>query len=127
MALVRALMRAGRLDDATIVHLASAGHLALLVAALASRAQIEPAAAWDMVTAVGGERLILLLRAADLSRAGSAELMLAIAPGETARMAAQLSGWDALSPDGARAALRLWRLDPGYREAILLLAGEARP
>lgn len=121
-ALVRVLARGGRLGDAMIEALTKGGRLAALVAALATRAQVDQAAAWDMTLDPGGDRLVLLLRAAGVARPAAAAILLRLAPDAAPRVAAQLDGWDALDAGSAREALRLWRLDRGYREAIVALA-----
>lgn len=124
-ALARVLARCGRLGDATLTAFAAAGRLAALVAALATRAQVDQAAAWDMTLAPGSHRLVVLLRAADVGRPAAAAILLRLAPDAAPRVAAQLDGWDALDTASAREALRLWRLDRGYREAIVALASAA--
>lgn len=123
--LARALARAGRLGDAMVEAFAEGGRLALLVASLAVRAQVDQAAAWEMTLAPGGDRLALLLRAAGVGRPAAAAILLRLAPDAALRVAAQLDGWDAIDAAAAREALRLWRLDRAYREAIVALSPAA--
>jgi hypothetical protein len=102
------------------------GAVSLVVAALATRAGLAFAAAWEMVTDGTGSRLVLLLRAIDMARAPAADIVfrLAVAGGGDAGDAAagRIEAFVALDPGEARAALLPWRLDDGYRRAIADLA-----
>lgn len=119
------LRSAGALDDMLLVEAASEGRLALLAAALALRAGIDGASAWEMLTDTGSSRLAVLLRAIDCPRemAGAIMLRLTIADNRSeAELADNLDAFDLLPAEQAREALRPWRLDGDYRRAIAALA-----
>ena len=113
------------LDDMLLVEAANEGRLALLAAALALRAGIDGASAWEMLVDTAGSRLAVLLRAIDCSRemAGAIMLRLTIADHRSeAELADNLDAFDLLPIEQAREALRPWRLDSDYRRAIAALA-----
>jgi uncharacterized protein (DUF2336 family) len=119
------LRSADELDDMMLVEAANEGRLALLAAALALRAGIDGASAWEMLVDMGGSRLAVLLRAIDCSRemAGAIMLRLTIADNRSeAELADNLDAFDLLPTEEAREALRPWRLDGDYRRAIAALA-----
>ena len=116
-ALAWALHGGGRLDDALLAAATEQGHAPLAVAGFAVRAGIDPAAAWDMATDPAGSRLAVLLRATEVARAEAARILLAFAA-DAAHLPDMLAGYEALAPDRARAVVRRWRLDAGYRRAL---------
>lgn len=127
--LARALLPAGLADEDVLVALAAEGQVAVAVAALALRVGIGMSAAWDMVLNPDGATLVLLLRAAGLTRPAAAALLLrwpdGAAPGE--RIGERIGGFDALPATAADAAMDLHRLEPAYVAALYELdAGLAR-
>lgn len=119
------LRSAGELDDALLADAADEGRLTLLSAAVALRAGIDDASAWDILADTGSSRLAVLLRAIGCSRdmAGAIMLRLTIADNRSeAELADSLDAFDVLPPEQAREALRPWRLDGNYRRAIAALA-----
>jgi hypothetical protein len=113
------LDRGGRLDDHFIVRALTEGILPLFLAALAARTGIDPEAAWEIVSAPAGRGVALLLRAAAVGRGEAGAILLALNE-ESAEV--QLDLFDALDEVEAVAALGLWQVDPGYRQAIARLA-----
>lgn len=127
MQLARRLHQRLRLDDALIVCAVGDGHFALAVAALAVRARIDFASAWEMAADAGGSRLTVLLRGAGCGRSAARDVARAFAcaggGAESAAGAAEwLAGYDWLDPLAAREAIRPWQLDGGYRRALSDLA-----
>ena len=119
------LRNVDELDDMLLVEAVSEGRLALLAAALALRAGIDGASAWEMLADTAGSRLAVLLRAIDCPRdmAGAIMLRLTIADSRSeAELADNLDAFDLLPAEQARDALRPWRLDGDYRRAIAALA-----
>lgn len=122
--LARVLAAARRLDDDLIADALEAGHVGFAVAALAIQAGIDWDVAWDI--AIDPERLLLLCRAAGVSRAVAAALALHLATdGDDEALADRLDRYDMLTPPHAAAGIALWRLDPAYLDSIAALAGEA--
>jgi len=119
------LRSAGELDDTLLAEAMNEGRLALLAAALALRAGIDDASAWEMLADTGSSRLAVLLRAIGSSReiAGAIMLRLTIADNRSeSELADNLDAFDRLPIEQAREALRPWRLDDSYRRAIAALA-----
>lgn len=123
--LARRLHAALRIDDALLVRAVQEGRLVLAVAAMAVRAGIGFPAAWDMLAAPGGSRLLILLAAIGMAPADASRiaLALALAAGEDGMdLPERMNAFALLDPDRARAAILPWRLDEGYRRAIAELA-----
>lgn len=76
-ALVRALLRAGKLDEPLLAAAAEEGDVAFLVEALGERAEIASDAAWTLLLG-GCERMVLLLRMAGISRDLAARLLVGL-------------------------------------------------
>lgn len=119
-----------RLSAALLGEAVDDGNLPLFVALLAARTGLAAASIWDIVMAGSGRGAALLLRAGDVDRdvAGAVLVRLhggAGAPVDEARLEAQIDLFDVTSPDQARQALALWRLEPAYRAALARLAGDA--
>jgi hypothetical protein len=124
VSLARALQAAGQLDGALIEAALVAGHVTFAVAGLGVRAGIGADVAWDI--ALDPDGLLLLCRAANVSRHHAAGLVLRLAhDGDDERLAERLDEYDVSSPAAAAAAIDLWRLDPAYLDSIAALAGEA--
>ncbi|HWW64445.1 MAG TPA: DUF2336 domain-containing protein [Sphingomonadaceae bacterium] len=127
MRLARVLHAAGLLEDQTVVRLLAEGRLTLAAAALATRAGIAFAPAWEMMADTGGARLLLLLRAIGMARAPAADFAFRLASVQEedggAALADRIEAFAALDPQRAEEALLPWRLDDGYRRALADLAG----
>lgn len=116
------LLRArNRLDDAFLARAAEQGALPLLLAAISLRAEVDIAAAWEILAEPLGRGPVLLLRAAGAGRQTAVSILLALAGREDA-IAPQLDLFDTVSPEEAVRLLSLWRRDPAYRAAVARLA-----
>jgi uncharacterized protein (DUF2336 family) len=129
MRLARRLHRAGRLDGALLARLLGEGSLSLFIAGAAARATLDYAAAWEVLSDPRGRGPALLLRAAGVSRADAASILLLLnahgrlfsgAEGDAAEE--QLELFDGVDEDAARDVLRLWQADPGYRASVARLS-----
>lgn len=117
----------GELGDAALAEMFSRGRLALYVAALATRADLDFETAWEMAVAPEQGLHAVLLRAIGVGRGAAARLLLAMQVAHGASQAGEVAAlliedYDALEVDAARVALRSWRLDPAYRVALVELA-----
>ncbi len=121
MRLVRRLAELGRLDDGMLERTLTEGSLPLFLAAIATRAGLHRDAAWEIVSDPRGRGPALLLKACEVEREPAASVLLGLATSED-RVAAQLDLFDATSAEAARSALRLWQVDPFYREALAEIA-----
>jgi hypothetical protein len=119
--LVRALDRAGLLDDSMAVRMAAEGHLPLLLAAFDLRAEIGAEAGWELLSDPAGEGAMLLLRAAGLGRDAAGAILLRL-HGESETTFAAFERFESLGRDQAAALLGLWRADPAYRAAVARMA-----
>lgn len=120
MQLARRLHQRRRLDDALIVRAVDEGEPEIAVAAIAARASIDFASAWDMAGDRGGNRLTVLLRASNVARPAAARIIGAVIGAEI--VAVRIDAFDLLDPQLARESLRPWQADPGYRRAIAEIA-----
>lgn len=121
MRLARRLNETGRLDDRLIGRMLEEGSLILFVAALATRASLAHASAWEILSEPRGRGAVFLLKAADVERSQAAAILLMLASSEEA-VPAQVDLFDVTAPATARDALSLWRVNPGYRDAIAELS-----
>ncbi len=119
--LVRRLRDTGRLDDDFVARALGEGSLPLFLAAVAARAELDPASAWELVSDPSGRGAALLLRAAGIGRGAAAGILLALAADE-GDMPRRLDLFDSAPESEARGLLTLWRADPGYRAALARLA-----
>lgn len=122
--LVHALGEAGELDERLLEAAAEEGDIGFLANALAERAGIPVAAAWDHM--VGGERgrLVLLLKMAGVSRNFAASLLALL--GDLVGLAdlgTEIGAFDALTAVETDSARDWLRLDPAYRAAAAILDG----
>jgi uncharacterized protein (DUF2336 family) len=115
--LARRLAETGRLDDSLAVRALAEGSLPLFLAAIALRAAVDLASAWEILSETGGRGVPLLLRAAGVARQPAGAILLALG-GDEAAIAPQLDLYDATAEGEARRFLSLWRADPGYRAAL---------
>jgi uncharacterized protein (DUF2336 family) len=119
--LVRRLADSGRLDDEMVERTLSEGSLPLFLAAIAVRSSLGYTAAWEVLSDPRGRGPSLLLKAAAVSRDTAASILVNLG-GEEETIAAQLDLFDVTSVEAAQEALRLWRFDPAYREALAEIA-----
>ncbi|HZG08505.1 MAG TPA: DUF2336 domain-containing protein [Allosphingosinicella sp.] len=120
--LAAALSAAERLEEEGLALRAlGEGSLPLFLAVAGLRAGVDADAAWDLFSAGNGEGAVLLLRAAGITRAEAAGLLLALGDDEET-LGRSLDRFDVTPPEGARARLALWRADPAYRAAVGSLA-----
>ena len=119
------LHRRSSIDDSLLERALAEGRLSLFTAALALRAGVEVASAWEMVVDGDGSRLAVLLRAIGCSREAAGAIMVRLASVNAraeAEIAGRMDAFDALARDEAADAMRPWRLDADYRRAIAGLA-----
>lgn len=119
--LVRRLRETGRLDDDLVARSLAEGSLPLFLAAVAARAGLDSASAWELLSDPAGRGAPLLLRAAGIGRGAAASILLALAADE-GDMPRRLDQFDAAGEAEARGLLTLWRTDPGYRAALARLS-----
>ena len=121
MRLVRRLADTSRLDDEFVERSLRRGSLPLFLAAVAARASMSHGSAWEIVSDPRRRGTALLLRAAGIGRNSAASILL-ILSGSEDEAAAQLDLYDVTSSATAREKLRLWQIDPSYREALAEIA-----
>jgi hypothetical protein len=114
------LLQLGRLDDSLVARLLSDGSLPLFLAGLAGRSGLSLDSVWELVSDSEGEGAVLMLRGSGLGRSAAAEILVALRPDDADRL---LGRFDLLAQPDAADALRLWRIDPAYREALAALSG----
>lgn len=115
--LVHALDKASRLDESMVRQFLEEGEASLLAEALARRAQIDFASAWEKLTG-GGGRLALLLRMAAISRSLAGEIIASAAQAGGSSAEVEIQAFDDLSDEQVDRARRWLRLDPAYRSAL---------
>lgn len=123
-ALVRALVASGRLDEPLLMSAAQEGDALFVVQALAQRAGIECAAAWDNFVAGSNGRLALLLKMAGVSREFAANLLAQI--GDLlgiCDLGREIERFDSLDLQQVWDEQEQLRLDPAYRAALATLSG----
>ena len=123
-ALVRALVAAGRFDEPLLMSAAQEGDAPFLVEALAQRAGIECAAAWDNFVAGSHGRLALLLKMAGVSRDFAAYLLAQI--GDLlgiSDLGREIERFDSLDLQQVWDEQEQLRLNPDYRAALASLGG----
>ena len=121
MRLARRLEQLGRLGDALIERSLTEGSLPLFLAFISVRAGLARDAAWEIVSDPRSRGAPLLLKASGLEREQAASILLGLAAFED-EVPAQLDLFDVTSTAEAREALRLWQVDPFYREALSEIA-----
>lgn len=123
-ALVRALVACGRLDEPLLMSAVREGDASFVVEALAQRAGIPCAAAWDDFVAGGHGRLALLLKMAGASRQFAANVLAEI--GDLlgiADLGREIERFDSLDLRQVWDEQERLRLDPDYRAALASLGG----
>ena len=119
--LARRLHETGRLADEFVERALGEGIFPLFLAALAVRARLSYASAWEILSDPGGRGAVLLLRAAGIARSHAAAILLGLGDSE-AKVETQVDLFDVTEDSAAREALGLWRVNPGYREALAEVA-----
>ena len=119
--LARRLHEAGRLTDEAIDRALADGALPLFLAGLAVRTSLSLSSVWEIVSDSRGRGAVFILKAAGIGRSHAASILLAL--GSEDRVEAQADLFDATTAAAAGEALRLWKINPGYREAMAEIAG----
>lgn len=119
--LVLRLRETGRLDDDFVARAMTEGSLPLFLAAVAVRADLDSASAWELLSDPSSRGPALLLRAAGVGRGAAAAILLALAADE-GDLPRRLDLFDSAGETEARGLLTLWRTDPGYRAALARLS-----
>ncbi len=117
MRLARRLHETGRLSDELIERAVAEGSSAFFLASVAVRASLSHGSVWEILSDPKGRGAVFLLKAADVSRGPAASILLALAHSEE-EVPAQVDLFDVTDMATARQAIRLWQVNPGYREAI---------
>lgn len=126
--LMRAAMRLGP-DDNLLLSLFQSGRFGLFVAALAVRARLDFAPAFLLAADPGLGALAVLLRAVALPTQVAAPILLQMAAVNDvgdAKLEERVSDFLDLEQATAQEALRGWRLDRAFREAIADIGRERR-
>jgi uncharacterized protein (DUF2336 family) len=121
MRLARRLEETGRLDDSLIERALSEGSFALFIGALALRAGLGHASAWEIISDPNGRGPAFILKAAGVERPYAISILLVLAGAEHG-VPAQVDVFDVTDLSSARQALRFWQANPGYREAVAELS-----
>lgn len=121
MRLARRLQETGRLSDALIERALAEGSLLLFLAAVAARSSLSHASAWEILAEPNGRGAVFLLKATHVERTHAASILLMLAATEE-EVPAQVDLFDVTDASAAADALRLWRVNPGYRDAIAELS-----
>lgn len=117
MRLARRLHETGRLSDDLAERALAQGALPLFTASLAVRTALSFASAWEIFFDPRGRGTVFLLKAAGFARDHAAAILLYIEGSEEA-VAARADLFDVTDTASAGDALRLWHVNPGYRDAI---------
>lgn len=123
--LVRRLEELGRLDGAFTCRALIEAGLPLFLACLSLRCGLGLDATWEVLCDPRGHGAPLLLRAAGLNRRQAGEVLVTLSSAAGAAdeesLSKQLQVFDGCSDAAAHAVLRLWQLDPAYRQAVARL------
>ena len=125
MALGSSLMGAGKLEERLLEAAAEEGDVAFIAGALAERAGVDPAMAWDHLVDGNHGRLVLLLKMADSSRQFAASLLALL--GDLVGivdLGGEIARFDGMTDDQMRAGREALQLDPAYRSALAALGGD---
>jgi hypothetical protein len=117
MRLAKRLHETERLTDAFIERALSEGSLPLFLAGLGVRASLSHVSSWEIISDPKSRGPVFLLKAAGVERAQAVSILLGLAASEE-EVPSQVDLFDVTDPLAARDALRLWHVNPGYREAI---------
>jgi hypothetical protein len=121
MRLAKRLHETDRLTDSLIERSLSEGSLPLFLAGLAVRASLSHSSCWEIIFDPSARGSVFLLKAAGIERAEAVSILLSLAASEE-DVPSQVDLFDVTGPETASDSLRLWQVNPGYREAIAELA-----
>lgn len=121
MRLAKRLRETDRLTDGLIERSLSEGSLSMFLAAVAVRTSLSQASAWEILSNPKGRGAVFLLKVAGVERGHAASMLLALAASEE-EVPPQVDLFDVTDLSTARDALRLWQVNPGYRDAIAELS-----
>lgn len=116
------LMGRARIDDALLSAALEEGWLALFTSALATRAGIDAAGVWSMITDPSGMMLGTILRAIGCERDHAVTMIWRIGSAEGVdeeELVIRADAFDTLNAHEAAEAVLIWRLDPNYRRAAI--------
>lgn len=123
-ALVDALDRTGRADEAMVETASGEGEVALVAQLTARRAGINQPAVWDHLVNAGEGGLALVARMAGFGRRAAARLIADL--GSTTgswSVEEEIARYDELGAEEVAAALKHWQLPPDYRAAVKAIGG----
>lgn len=119
------LHRAGLADDGLLVESLNSARLGLYVALLAIRADMAFDIAWEMTVMSDAASHMLLLKSVGVERDPASHVLVAMNRALLAedrladeRTAGWMESYDGLQPADIERAMRPWRLDRDYRDAI---------
>lgn len=119
------LHRAGLADDGLLVESLNSARLGLYVALLAIRADMAFDIAWEMTVMPDAASHMLLLKSVGVERDPASHVLVAMNRALLAedrladeRTAGWMESYDGLQPADIERAMRPWRLDRDYRDAI---------
>ena len=123
-ALIDALDRGGRANEALVEAASGEGEVALVAMLTARRAGINQPAVWDHLVNAGEGGLALVARMAGFGRRAAARLIADLgATTGSWSVEEEIARYDALGADEVAAALKHWRLPPDYRAAKSAIGG----
>ncbi len=121
--LVALLDARAALDERVIAEALAGGRISFFVAALAHCAGFPAAHCRSVVAGVPGQGLLALLHAAEMSRESAMQVFSILSDDAMALARA----YDLADPAEMAEILRVWRLDPTYRDALAMMGqGRAR-
>jgi uncharacterized protein (DUF2336 family) len=121
MRLAKRLQETERLTDAFVERALSEGSLPLFLAGLGVRASLSHIATWEILSDPRARGPVFLLKVAGVERAPAVSILLALAASEE-EVSSQVDLFDVTDAAAASDAIRLWQVNPGYREAIAELS-----
>ena len=121
MRLAKRLHETSGLDDIFIERALLEGSLPLFLAGLAVRASLSHASAWEIISDPMARGPVFLLKAGGIERVHAVSILLTLAASEE-EVPSQVDLFDVTHASAAIEALRLWQVNPGYREAIAELS-----
>ena len=123
-ALVDALDRTGRADEALVEAASGEGEVALVAQLTARRAGINQPAVWDHLVNAGEGGLALVARMAGFGRRAAARLIADLGSTNGSwSVEEEIARYDALGAEEVAAALKHWQLPPDYRAALSAIGG----
>jgi hypothetical protein len=123
-ALVEALDRSGRADEALVEAASGEGEVAFLAQMIRLRTGIDQPAVWDHLVNAGEGKLALITRMAGFGRRAAARVIADLgSTNANCSVEEEISRYDALGTEEVAAALHQWRLPPDYRAASSATGG----